>query len=81
MIYSVLVKPSSKKGPLVEQSGCDLTVFLREKPIAGAANQALMKLLAQHFRVSRTSIILKTGSRSKHKLIEIPDIPAETKKV
>lgn len=71
MIYTVLVKPSSKKGPLVVVDGNQLTVFLREKPVDGVANQALIKVLAEHFRVSKSQIIIKTGSKSRHKLVDI----------
>jgi len=72
MIYSVLVKPNSKKGPLVvENTTGELTVYLREKPIDGEANQALVKILAKYFRVSKSQINIKTGSKGRHKLIEI----------
>ncbi len=71
MIYTVLVKPGSKKGPLVVVDGNQLTVFLREKPVDGMANQALIKVLAEHFRVSKSQIIIKTGSKSRHKLVDI----------
>ncbi len=73
MIYQVLVKPNSKKGPLVVQDGNALTVFLRAKPVDGAANTELIKLLAKHFGVTRSEIVIKTGKASRHKLIEIQD--------
>lgn len=72
MIYEVVVKPNSKKGPLVIMDGQRLVVYLREKPIDGEANAALVKLLAKHFRVAKTSIHIKTGSRGRKKLVEIP---------
>lgn len=73
MICEVTVKPNSKKGPLVLQAGNQLTVYLREKPIDGEANAALIKLLAKHFKISRSQIIIKTGARGRKKLLEIPD--------
>ena len=72
MIYEVKVKPGSKKGPLVLADGSKLTVYLREKPIEGAANAALIRLLAQYFDVPKTSIFIKTGQRGRMKLVEIP---------
>lgn len=74
MIYSVTVKPGSKKGPLVIPDGDELTVYLREKPVDGQANAALIKLLASHFHVSKTSIQLKSGARGRKKLVEIPGL-------
>lgn len=83
MIYSVTVKPGSKKGPLVVEtpatnttnlannSAKSLTVYLREKPIDGAANTALIKILADHFRVAKSCVVIKSGATSRHKLIEI----------
>ncbi len=71
MIYNVTVKPNSKKGPLVIQDGQDLIIYLREKPIDGEANTALIKLLAKHFRVAKSCIVIKSGARGRKKLIEI----------
>ncbi len=71
MIYAVTVKPGSKKGPLVVESGVGLTVYLREKPIDGAANSALIKLLAEHFEVAKSCVIIKTGAKGRKKLVEI----------
>ena len=70
MTYTVLVKPGSKKGPLVVENG-HATVFLREKPIDGAANQALVKVLAKHFSVSKSQVTIKAGTKSRHKLVDI----------
>lgn len=72
MIYEVRVKPNSKKGPLVVADGDKLTVYLREKPIEGEANLALVRLLAQYFDVAKTSITIKSGQHGRTKLVEIP---------
>lgn len=91
MIYSVIVKPGSKKGPLVVETPAtasadslispktyvnsaaakNLTVYLREKPVDGAANAALIKILAEHFHVAKSCVVIKSGASSRHKLIEI----------
>lgn len=71
MIYSVTVKPGSKKGPLVLQNDKQLTVYLREKPIDGAANTALVKLLSQHFDVAKSCIVIKSGMSSRQKLVDV----------
>lgn len=71
MIYEVTVKPNSKKGPLVLQNGTRLTVYLREKPIDGEANSALIKLLAKYFNVPQSTVVIKTGTRGRKKLVEI----------
>lgn len=71
MIYEVTVKPNSKKGPLVIENGQDLMIYLREKPIDGEANAALIKLLAKHFHVAKSCILIKTGARGRRKLVEV----------
>lgn len=71
MIYSITVKPGSKKGPLILQDGKQLTVYLHEKPIDGEANTALIKQLSKHFGVAKSCIVIKTGASSRQKLIEV----------
>lgn len=72
MIYSIVVKPHSKKGPLVTSTGENtLTVYLREKPIDGEANQALIKVLSEYFQLPKACISIKTGVRGRQKLVEI----------
>ncbi len=71
MIYEVVVKPNSKKGPLVIADNNALTVYLREKPVDGEANIALIKLLSKHFGVAKSCVVIKTGSRGRKKLVEI----------
>lgn len=75
MLVEVLVKPGSKKGSLVEvaPSGA-LTVFLREKPHDGEANAALIKMLSNYFRVPKTSIFIKSGQKSRKKIVEIAEL-------
>ncbi len=71
MIVQVRVKPGSKKGDLVVASPPYLDVFLRERPIDGKANQALVSLLADHFGVNKQEIRIASGMSSRIKLIEI----------
>lgn len=70
-IFEVTVKPNSKKGPLILENAEKLTVYLREKPIDGEANTALIKNLAKHFNVSKSQVVLKSGQRGRKKLVEI----------
>lgn len=71
MIYEVTVKPNSKKGPLVVAENNKLIVYLREKPVDGEANVALIKLLSKHFRVAKSCIVIKSGTRGRQKRVEI----------
>ena len=72
MRYTLFVKPGSKKGPLVEVSEDGIvTVFVRERAIDGAANKAVIELLAKHFGVSKSQVELESGFTSKHKRVLI----------
>lgn len=72
MKVAVTVKPGSKKGPLVEQANDgSLTVYVRERAIEGAANAAVIKLLAAHYGVAKSRITLVAGGKAKRKLIEV----------
>jgi len=72
MDYVVTVKPGSKKGPLVEageQGG--LTVYVRERAVDGKANEAVIKVLAEHFDVPRSRIAITHGHTSRVKRMRI----------
>jgi len=73
MKLSITVKPNSKRGPLVEQQpDGSLIVFLREVAADGQANEALVKLLAKHYDVPKTSIEIVRGHTARHKVVELP---------
>ncbi len=72
MKYTVLIKPNSKKGPLVEQQGDgSLIVYARQPAVDGKANTALIELLAKYFDVPKTSIAIVRGQTARNKIIEI----------
>jgi uncharacterized protein YggU (UPF0235/DUF167 family) len=70
--YTVLVKPGSKKGPLVE-TGADgsLTVYLKERAVDGAANDGLVKVLADHFGVRKSEVEIESGFTSRIKRVRV----------
>ncbi len=72
MKLSIIIKPNSTKGPLVEVTDDgSLVVYIREIAADGKANEDLIKLLAKHFNVPKTHITILRGHTSKHKIIEI----------
>jgi uncharacterized protein len=68
----VRVKPGSKKGPLVE-AGADgeLTIYVREQAVEGKANEAVVRLLAEHLGVPRSRVQLASGAASRIKRFRI----------
>lgn len=71
MQYVVRVKPGSRKGPLVEVSGDDVTVYVRERAVDGAANEGLVKALADHFDVAPSRVRIVRGHTSRIKRVEV----------
>lgn len=72
MDYTVTVKPGSKKGPLVEGDGQGgLTVYVRERPVEGKANEAVIELLAEHFDVPKSHLEILRGHASRFKVVRI----------
>lgn len=67
---SVIVKPGSKVDT-VEQNEDGLVVRTKARAVDGKANGAVVKLLAKHFDVPKTTIRIKTGMASRTKLVEI----------
>lgn len=69
---TVRVKPGSKKGPLVEpHEDTSLTVYLPERPVDGAANDALVKLLAKYFNCAKSKIEIESGHTSRIKRVHV----------
>ena len=70
MIYHVIVKPGSSKDEVIETED-GLTVRTRKKAHDGEANTAVIKLLSDYFKVSKTRIIIRSGAKGRHKTIEV----------
>ncbi|KAA0084708.1 DUF167 domain-containing protein [Mycolicibacterium sp. P9-64] len=72
VMISVRVKPGSRKGPLVE-TGADgeLTVYVPERAVDGKANDAVTRLLAEHFGVPRSRVELVSGATARIKRFHI----------
>lgn len=47
------------------------TVWVKEPPIQGRANIAIIKTLAKHFKISPSQVILLSGHTSKQKVFDI----------
>jgi len=70
MKIQVKVKPGSKTEEL-SREGYSFIVKVKEPPKEGKANQAVIKLLAEHFGVPQSQVRILSGFRSKNKVIEV----------
>lgn len=71
MQYTIRVKPGSRKGPLVEQVAEGFVVHVRERAIDGAANDGVVRALADHFDVPPRDVTILRGHTSRIKRVEI----------
>lgn len=75
MYIEVTVKTGSKQGPLVTSNPAgQLLVFVREQPVDGKANLAVIKLLADYYHVTKSSISIVRGRTSRIKLFLVDTI-------
>jgi hypothetical protein len=70
MKIQVKVKPNSRVGE-VSRDGDIFLVRVKEPPKEGKANKAVVKLLAEYFKVPQHSVRVVSGLGSKNKVIEI----------
>lgn len=68
--YSITVKPGSSQEKIVENPDDTLTVYLHASAYDGEANASLIKLLAKHFKVPKTTITITRGAHSRRKIVE-----------
>lgn len=68
--YAITVKTGSSQEKIIEIAPGELVVYLRAKPHDGEANDALIKNLAKHFKIPKTTIKITHGAKSHNKTIE-----------
>lgn len=69
----VWVKPRSSRNALEQQVDGHWVAWLQAPPVDGKANAALIRLVARHFGVARSSVQLAAGERGRRKRILICD--------
>jgi len=52
-------------------NGNEITIGVKSKPIDGQANKEIIKKLARHFGVSSANIAIRSGHKSRDKIVEI----------
>jgi uncharacterized protein (TIGR00251 family) len=67
----ISVKPQSTKESVTKVADGEYRVAVHPPAEDNQANQAVVKLLAEYFSVSKSAIAILRGQQSKKKLIEI----------
>ena len=72
MMIRVRVVPGSRREG-IEEDGDVLVVRVRAPPERGKANRRVIELLSEYFGVSKSEIEIVRGSRSRDKVVRIPE--------
>ena len=67
----VRVTPRSSKNEVTKVADGEYKVWLTAAPVEGAANEALVKLLAEYFNVAKSNVRIVGGKSARIKIIEI----------
>ena len=70
MIITVRLQPKSSQNRL-EQDGETYKAWVSAPPVDGAANEALIKLVAKHFAVAPSKVEIVKGHTSRSKTIKV----------
>ncbi len=68
MIYKVQVEFSKE---FLEIKNNQINIGIKSKPLKGEANKEIIKKLAKHFGISTALVHIKSGHKSRQKIVEI----------
>lgn len=71
LILSVYVQPRASKNQICGIQGEELKIRLTSPPVDGAANKLCREFVADLFNVSRSSVEIISGEKSRHKRLRI----------
>lgn len=73
-LLKIKVIPRAKRQKLEKLPDGSFKVYLTAPPIEGRANEALIKLLAREFGVSKSEVEIARGKKGREKVVKILDI-------
>lgn len=78
VLLAIKLQPRASKNELGQALGNELRVKVTAPPVDSAANEALVRLLADTLDCPRSRIELLHGQTSRHKTVKIHGLSAET---
>jgi uncharacterized protein len=75
---AVRVVPRAHRDAIVGVQGDALRVSLAAAPVDGAANAALVQLVARALGVPRSAVAIVQGERGRQKVLEVQGVDAAT---
>jgi uncharacterized protein len=77
-LISVKVQPRASMNEIGEPLGDELRIRVTAPPVDAAANEALVRLLAEKLDCARSRVELVRGRTSRHKVVKLYGLSAET---
>src|SRR4051794_18373963 len=77
VLLHVKVQPRASRNEIGETLGNELKIKVTAPPVESAANEALVKFLAEVLRCPKGAVQLIRGQTSRHKTIAVRGLPAE----
>lgn len=71
MRINVKAKPNAYEEKVEKISDTEYVVSVKEPPVNGLANKAIIKALSDYFHVSQFNIRILSGHTSRQKVVEI----------
>lgn len=71
MLIRVKAFPNSGKEEIIKKSEIFFEVRVREKPIGGLANEAIIRALASYFKVLPSCLRVVRGRKQRNKIFEL----------
>ncbi len=72
----VRVKPRASKSRVLGERGGELEVAVAASPVDGAANDELVRVLAEHFDVPKRALEITHGTAGRSKIVWMSVVPA-----
>ena len=77
VLLSVKLQPRASANEIGDALGNELRIKVTAPPVDAAANEALVKLLAQQLDCPRNRVELVRGHTSRHKIVKLYGLAAE----
>ena len=77
VLLSVKLQPRASANEIGDVLGNELRIKVTAPPVDAAANEALVKLLAQHLDCPRNRVELVRGHTSRHKIVKLYGLAPE----
>jgi uncharacterized protein (TIGR00251 family) len=75
VLLTIRLQPRASRNQIGPPAGDHLRIKVTAPPVDSAANEALIRLLAEHFDLSRSQIELVRGHAARNKVVKIYGIP------